>query len=187
MIRAFEDRIPKLGNNVYVDESAHVMGDVTLGDDVCVFPCSVVRAEDEPVVLGEGTVVEDGCMVHADAGGLYIGKRVVMGHGAIVHGLSIGDETLVCMGAIILKDAVVGEGCIIAAGAVVTEGAQIPPNSVVMGVPGRVMRQTTPEERERIAFSCDYYQDLVKRYRGENGLRVMEASGVFTGTEKRSE
>ena len=183
MIRAFEDKVPQLGTNVYVDVSAQVVGYVTLEDDVSVYPCAVVRGDDEPVVVGAGSVVEDGCLLHADAGGLTVGRRVVMGHGAIVHGARVGDGTLVCMGSTILKDSVIGEGCIIAAGAVVTEGAVIPPHSVVMGVPGRVVRQTTLQERERIAYSCDYYVDLNRRYRA-GGLRVIEPDGVYTGVEQ---
>ena len=181
MIRAFEDRVPQMGTNVYVDASAQVVGYVTLGDGVSVYPCAVVRGDDEPVVIGAGSVVEDGCVLHADEGGLTIGERVVMGHGAIVHGLRVGDDCLICMGSTILKDSVIGQGCIIAAGAVVTEGAQIPPHSMVMGVPGRVVRQVTDAERERIAYSAGYYRDLVARYRVPGAMRVLEVPGVCDG------
>ena len=181
MIRAFEDRVPQIGSGAYIDASAQVVGYVTLGNDVSVYPCSVVRGDDEPVVLEDGVVVEDGCMLHADEGGMVVEHNVTIGHGAIVHGARVGANTLVCMGSTILKDSVIGEGCIIAAGAVVTEGAQIPPHSVVMGVPGRVVRQTTAPERERIAYSNDYYRDLNVRYRKPGGLRVVDVPGVFDG------
>lgn len=181
MIRAFENRVPQVGTGVYVDASAQVVGYVTLGDDVSVLPCAVVRGDDFPVSVGAGSVVEDGCLLHADEGGLAIGERVVMGHGAIVHGLEVGSDTLICMGAVVLKDSVIGEGCIIAAGAVVTEGAHIPPHSVVMGVPGRVVREVTSAERERIAYSAAYYRDLNERYRRPGGMRVLDVPGVCDG------
>lgn len=180
MIRAFEDKVPSIGRDVYVDASAQVVGYVTLGDGVGVYPCAVVRGDDDPVVIGARTVVEDGCMLHADVGGMVIEEGVTIGHGAIVHGARVGADSLVCMGSVVLKDSVIGSGCIIAAGAVVTEGARIPDNSVVMGVPGRVVRQTTPEERERLAYSNDYYVRLNARYRA-GALRVLNVPGVETG------
>ena len=174
MIRAFEDMVPQLGQRVYVDEAAQVLADVTLGDDVAVYPGSVIRGDVDPIVIGAGSVVEDGCLLHADVGGMTIGRDVVMGHGAIVHGARIGDGTLICMGAIVLRDSVIGEGCLIAAGSVVTEGKVIPPHSVVMGVPGRVVRQTTPEDERRIHEAIDYYRELDARYRVPGALRAVE-------------
>ena len=183
MIRAFEDKVPQLGTNVYVDVSAQVVGYVTLEDDVSVYPCAVVRGDDEPVVVGAGSVVEDGCLLHADAGGLTVGRRVVMGHGAIVHGARVGDGTLVCMGSTILKESVIGEGCIIAAGAVGDGGRGHPAALGGDGRPGARGSADHAQERERIAYSCDYYVDLNRRYRA-GGLRVIEPDGVYTGVEQ---
>lgn len=178
MIRAFEDKVPTIGERVYVDVSAQVLADVTLGDDVAVYPGSVIRGDVDPIVIGAGSVVEDGCLLHADVGGMVIGREVVMGHGAIVHGARVGDATLICMGAIVLRDAVIGEGCLIAAGSVVTEGKQIPPHSVVMGVPGRVVRQTTPEDNRRIREAIDYYRELDARYRTPGAVRPIADTRV---------
>lgn len=178
MIRAFEDKVPSIGERVYVDASAQVLADVTLGDDAAVYPGSVIRGDVDPIVIGAGSVVEDGCLLHADVGGLTIGRDVVMGHGAIVHGARVGDRTLICMGATVLRDSVIGEGCLIAAGALVTEGKVIPPHSVVMGVPGRVVRQTTPEDDRRIREAIDYYRELDARYRVPGAVRVIEDSGA---------
>ena len=158
MFLAFEDKVPAVGADVYVDESARVIGQVTLGNGVSVLPCAVVRGDYDAIVVGAGSVVEDACVLHADEGGLVLGERVVVGHAAVVHGARVGSDTLIGMGATVLKDSVIGEGCLIAAGALVTEGAQIPAGSLVMGVPGRVVRPVSAEQRAYIAYAAEYYR-----------------------------
>lgn len=173
MFLAFEGSVPTVGERVYVDESARVIGRVTLEDDVTVLPLAVIRADCDAIRIGSGSVVEDACVLHVDAGGLELGERVVVGHGAIVHGARIGSDTLIGMGATVLAGAVIGAGSLVAAGALVTEGMQVPPGSLVMGVPGRVVRPVSEEQRAYIAMASAYYRDWGARCRA-GGLREVE-------------
>ncbi len=173
MFLEFEGHVPAVGERVFVDESARVIGRVFLGDGVTVLPCAVVRGDYDAVSIGAGSVVEDACVLHADAGGLELGERVVVGHGAVVHCAYIGTGTLVGMGATVLGGAVIGAGSLVAAGALVTEGAQIPPGSLVMGVPARVVRPVGDAQREYIAFAADYYRSWGESCRAGN-LRPVE-------------
>jgi carbonic anhydrase/acetyltransferase-like protein (isoleucine patch superfamily) len=130
----------------YVHPLAVVIGDVTLGARVSVWPTAVVRADTAPVVIGDESNVQDGTIVHVDAGvPATIGRRVAIGHRAIIHGATVEDDCLIAMGAILLNRVRVGSGSVVGAGAVCTEGMDIPPNSLVLGVPARVVGQTTPE------------------------------------------
>jgi carbonic anhydrase/acetyltransferase-like protein (isoleucine patch superfamily) len=150
----------------FIHPSAIVLGDVTLGARVSVWPTAVLRGDSDVIVIGEDSNVQDGTVVHADEGiPTHIGKRVAIGHRAIVHGATIADDVLIGMGAILLNGSSVGSGSIIAAGAVLTEGKRIPENSLVIGVPGRIVRQTTQEERERIKKTVDAYLDLQTQHR----------------------
>ena len=150
----------------FVHPRAFVCGDVTLGARVSVWPFAVIRADTDRIEIGEGSNVQDGCVIHVDAGvPVRIGARVAMGHRAIVHGATIEDDCLVGMGATVLNHAHVGRGSIIAAGAVVREGYVVPPNSLVVGVPGRIVRETTPDERERIRRTVEAYLALQERHR----------------------
>lgn len=150
----------------FVHPAAFVCGDVTLGARASVWPMAVLRGDTAPIVVGESSNVQDGTIVHVDAGvPCHIGARVAIGHRAIVHGATIEDESLVAMGAVVLNRVRVGAGSIIGAGAVCTEGLVVPPNSLVLGVPGRVVRETTPEMRERIARTVASYLVLQERHR----------------------
>lgn len=173
MFLAFEGHVPSVGDRVFVDDSARVIGRVTLEDDVTVLPCAVVRGDYDEIRIGRGSVVEDACVLHADAGGLVLGQRVVVGHAAVVHGAKVGDGSLIGMGATVLKDAVVGEGCLVAAGALVTEGMRVPPGSLVMGVPGRVVRPVSDEQRDYLAFAADYYRGWGESCRAGNLVEVV--------------
>ena len=161
-------RIERVGN-LWIAENASVTGDVTLGDGVSLWFGAVVRGDDAPVRIGAGTNVQDLVMVHADPGiPNEIGESIVIGHGAILHGAAVGDRSLIGMGSILLTGSVVGEECIIAAGAVVTERRVIPPRSVVMGVPGRVVRSVTDEEIKDILWSVDHYQQRAREHEKGN-------------------
>ena len=150
----------------FVHPRAFVCGDVTLGARVSVWPFAVIRADTDRIEIGEGSNVQDGCVIHVDAGvPVRIGARVAMGHRAIVHGATIEDDCLVGMGATVLNHAHIGRGSIVAAGAVVREGYVVPPNSLVVGVPGRIVRETTPDERERIRRTVEAYLALQERHR----------------------
>ena len=150
----------------FIHPRALVLGDVHLGARVSVWPFAVLRGDTDRIEIGNDANVQDGCVVHVDAGvPVRIGARVALGHRAIVHGATIEDDCLVGMGAIVLNGAHVGRGSIIGAGAVVREGQAIPPNSLVVGVPGRVVRETTPDERARIARTVASYVALQERHR----------------------
>ncbi|HJR40850.1 MAG TPA: gamma carbonic anhydrase family protein [Gemmatimonadaceae bacterium] len=155
-----------IDQSAFIHETAVVIGDVTLGARVSVWPTAVVRAELAPVVIGDDTNVQDGTVIHVDEGvPCTIGARVGIGHRAIIHGATIEDDVLIAMGAILLNNVYVGSGSIIGAGAVLTEGKEIPPNSLVLGVPGRVVRQTTGEERLRIRKTVEAYIELQRQHR----------------------
>jgi carbonic anhydrase/acetyltransferase-like protein (isoleucine patch superfamily) len=159
--------------SAYIHPAAVVTGDVTLGARVSVWPTAVIRGDSDTIEIGDDSNVQDGTVVHVDEGvPTKIGKRVAIGHRAIVHGSTIEDDCLIAMGAILLNGVHVGTGSIVGAGAVCREGMQIPPNSLVLGVPGRVTRETTDEERGRIRKTVEAYLELQERYRdGGRGTR----------------
>src|SRR3954465_10931305 len=151
----------------YIHPTAVVLGDVTLGKRVSVWPTAVLRGDSDAIVIGEESNVQDGTVVHVDPGvPCTIGRRVAIGHRAIVHGATVGDDCLIGMGAILLNGVIVGSGSIVGAGAVCREGMEIAPNSLVVGVPGKVIRQTTDAERERIARRVRAYLGLQGEHRG---------------------
>ena len=140
---------PQIDKSALIAPGAVVIGDVKLAENVNVWYNAVIRGDVESIEIGEGTTVQDNCVLHVSCGiPLKIGRRVTIGHNAIVHGCTVGDGTLIGMGSIIMDGAVVGSGCIVAAGAIVTEGMVVPDGSLVMGIPARVRRETTEEERE---------------------------------------
>jgi carbonic anhydrase/acetyltransferase-like protein (isoleucine patch superfamily) len=150
----------------FVHPLAVVIGDVTLGARVSVWPTAVIRGDSDRIVIGDDSNVQDGTIVHVDHGvPTTIGRRVGIGHRAIVHGATIEDDCLIAMGAILLNKVHVGTGSIVGAGAVCTEGMRIPPNSLVLGVPGRVVRETTAAERDRIRHTVESYLALQQEHR----------------------
>lgn len=150
----------------FVHPLAYVVGDVTLGPRVSVWPYASIRGDSDVITIGDDTNVQDGCVIHCDDGvPCHIGKRVGIGHRAIVHGAVVEDDVLIAMGAVLLNGVQVGSGSIIGAGAVVREGFVVPPNSLVLGVPGRLVRETTMQERDRIAKTVAAYIELQERYR----------------------
>jgi carbonic anhydrase/acetyltransferase-like protein (isoleucine patch superfamily) len=156
----------RIDPTAFVHPLAVVIGNVTLGARVSVWPMAVVRADTAPIVIGAESNVQDGTVVHVDRGvPTTIGCRVALGHRAIVHGATIGDDCLIAMGAILLNDVRVGAGSIVGAGAVCTEGMQIPPHSLVLGVPARVVRETTPEMRARVSRTVASYLELQEQHR----------------------
>jgi carbonic anhydrase/acetyltransferase-like protein (isoleucine patch superfamily) len=150
----------------FIHPLAFVCGRVTLGRSVSVWPYAVIRADTEAIEIGDESNVQDGSVIHADIGvPTRVGCRVGIGHRAIVHGSTVEDDCLIGMGAILLNGVRVGSGSIVAAGAVCREGMQIPPRSLVVGVPGRVVRATTDAELERIRATVDSYIVLQERHR----------------------
>ena len=151
-------KAPVFGKNVYIAPGAVVRGDVTLGENSSVWFNAVVRAEAGSAVIGANTNIQDNCVLHVDHDAdIRIGSQVTIGHGAIVHGCTIGSNTLIGMGAIILNHAVVGNNCIIGAGALVTQNTVIPDNSLVIGNPGKILRNVTDSEIEDIQKNAAYY------------------------------
>ena len=158
--------MPIVHPSAYIHSTATVCGNVTLAARVSVWAGAVIRGDSDAIEIGEDTNIQDLTVVHVDEGvPTKIGKRVGVGHRAIIHGATIEDDCLIGMGAILLNGSYVSSGSIVAAGAVVREGFEIPPNSLVMGVPGRIVRQTTADERDRIRKTVDAYLKLQVEHR----------------------
>ncbi len=158
LIKPFQTALPVIDPDAYGAENATVIGMVTLAAGSSVWYNAVLRGDVEPIVIGPCTNLQDNVVVHTSYGTpCRVGRNVTVGHGAILHSCDIGDNCLIGMGAILLTGCVIGEGSLIAAGALVPEDRVIPPNSVVMGCPGKVVRQTTAEERMGFALSAEHY------------------------------
>lgn len=147
----------------YIHPSAVVSGSVTLGHRASVWPTAVLRGDIAPIVIGDDTNVQDGTIIHVDEGmPVHVGSRVTIGHRAVIHGCTIEDDCLIGIGAIVLNGAVIGTGSMIGAGAVVPEGMQVPPGSLVLGVPGKVVRPVDAELRRRIEHGAQSYLKKVR-------------------------
>lgn len=158
--------MPSMHPTAFVHPLAYVAGDVILGARVSIWPFASLRGDTDAITIEEDTNVQDGCIIHCDAGvPCHIGKRVGIGHRAIVHGATVDNDVLIAMGAVLLNGVRVGSGSIVGAGAVVREGFVVPPNSLVLGVPGRIVRETTMAERGRIAKTVESYIALQEQYR----------------------
>lgn len=172
-VYALDDDRPAVPDSCFIAPDATVIGDVSLADDCSVWPHASVRGDSGGIEIGARTNVQDGVVVHTEPErGAVIGRDVTVGHQAIVHACTVADEVLIGMDATVLSGAEVGEHCIIAAGALVTEEAEIPPRSVVMGVPGTVVRDVTDEEIEHIRWNAATYVEKKDRYR--DGLEQVE-------------
>lgn len=153
------------GRNAFLADTASVTGEVELGHDVSVWYGAAIRGDVAKITIGEGTNVQDNATVHCDSGvPNTIGDSVTIGHNAIVHGKSIGNGSLIGMHATVLGQTVIGERCLIAAGAVVPPGLNVPDGHVVMGVPGRIVRETNEREKAYLGWLADHYVQLAKRY-----------------------
>jgi carbonic anhydrase/acetyltransferase-like protein (isoleucine patch superfamily) len=149
----------------YVASTALVTGNVVLEAGVNLWFGTVIRGDIATITLGRRVNIQDGCIIHTDTDApMTIGEGVVAGHGAILHGKAIGRDSLIGIGARLLSGCELGEECLIAAGALVTEGRRIPPRSVVMGVPGKVVREITADELERTRTICAHYLEMAQRY-----------------------
>lgn len=158
--------MPTVHPTAFIHPHATVLGNVTLGARASVWPQAVLRADTDRIEVGDDSNVQDGSVLHCDPGvPCVVGRRVTIGHRAIVHGTVVEDDCLIGMGAILLNHCTVGRGSIIAAGAVCPEGMTIPPNSLVMGAPAKVVRETTPDLRARIQRGADAYIALAERHR----------------------
>lgn len=160
---------PKVGKNVFIANTATVVGRVTLGDEASVWYSAVVRGDEEEVIIGNRSNIQDGCVLHADKDEpTIIGEGCIVGHGAIIHGAEIGDNTLIGMRATVLNRAKVGKYCLIGAHALVTQDMEIPDYSVVMGVPGKVVKKLSREHAKMFEEGAEIYVKFAQAYlRGE--------------------
>lgn len=168
MIASVFGKTPRIAATAWVAPSADVMGDVTLGDHVSVWFGAVLRGDVHNIVIGEYTNVQDGTVIHVTQGGCntVIGKRVTIGHKALIHACSIGDDCLIGMGSILLDGVEVGSGSVVAAGALLTPGKKFPPNSMIMGHPAKAVREITAKERaEMIDQGWKNYHSYIERFR----------------------
>jgi carbonic anhydrase/acetyltransferase-like protein (isoleucine patch superfamily) len=150
--------------SAYIHPGAVVIGDVKLGQNCSVWPGAVVRGDMAQIIIGEGTNIQDGCVLHTGKFKLKIGGRVTVGHRAVLHSCEIGSGTLVGAGAIVLDAAKIGENCVIAAGTLIPGGKVIPPGSFVMGHPAQIIRDATRDELSHTSEICSQYEALAKTY-----------------------
>jgi carbonic anhydrase/acetyltransferase-like protein (isoleucine patch superfamily) len=161
----FEDRRVVCKGDYWIAPGAVVIGSVVLENNASVWFGCVLRADNDIITIGENSQLQDGCVLHADPGfPLTLGKNVSVGHMAMLHGCTIGDGTLVGIKAVILNGARIGKNCLIGANSLIAEGKEIPDGSLVMGSPGRVVRQLTDEQIARINRTADNYAKRAKRY-----------------------
>lgn len=159
-------RTPHLHPTSFVAAGARVVGGVTLGPGASVWYNAVLRADGDTITVGANSNLQDNVSVHVDAGRpVVIGENVSVGHNAVVHGCTIGDGSLIGMGAVVLNGAKIGSGCLVAGGAVVLEGSEIPDGSLVAGVPAKVRRELTDEERAGLVRNAEHYLAHVQEHR----------------------
>ncbi|MEQ6900939.1 gamma carbonic anhydrase family protein [Nocardioides sp. YIM 152588] len=167
MLLALGDRRPAIDPAAWIAPNATVAGDVTIAAEASLWYGVVARADMESIEIGARSNLQDGCMMHADPGfPLRVGAGVSVGHGAILHGATIEDDVLIGMGAIVMNGAVIGAGSVVGAGACVAEGTVVPPRSLVVGVPAKVVKETSDEHVAGIRLNADAYVDLAVQHRG---------------------
>jgi carbonic anhydrase/acetyltransferase-like protein (isoleucine patch superfamily) len=149
---------PKLGTPIYIDPHSTVIGDVDVEDHVSIWPHAVLRADPWHIRISAWTNIQDNCVVHAGSGyATKVGEYCVVGHGAILHGCTIGNGCMVGMGSTVMNGAIIGDGCLIGAGTLVTEEKTFPPGSLILGSPGKVVRELSPDEIAGIRGSAKKY------------------------------
>ena len=159
--------MPKISPKAHISDKAAIVGDVTIGEDCSVFYNATLRGDDAEIIVGDGTNIQDNCVLHCPPGQpTVIGRGCTIGHSAIVHGCTVGDNTLIGMGAIVMGGAVVGNNCIVGAGSLVPSGMVIPDGSVAFGSPAKVRRAVTDEDIESNRFSALGYIEQGKQHFG---------------------
>jgi carbonic anhydrase/acetyltransferase-like protein (isoleucine patch superfamily) len=168
IIRLIMDAKHLYKNAKFIASNATLIGSITLKEDVSVWFGAVLRADKDSISIGARSNIQDNCVIHTSTGDpTIVGDGVSVGHSAILHGCTVEDNVLIGMGAIVLNGARVGEGSIIGAGAVVTEGKEIPPRSLVLGVPGKVVREVPDAQYQSTLENAQKYVELAKEYAGE--------------------
>ena len=165
MIYDFEKNVPEVHPEAWVAANATLIGKIKLEKNSSIWFNAVLRGDIELITIGENSNIQDGSVLHTDPGfKLNVGKGVTVGHMVMLHGCQIGDDTLIGIGSIILNNAKIGKNCIIGAKALITENKEIPDNSLVVGSPGKVIREVTNEEKKAIIENTKHYQDNWKKY-----------------------
>lgn len=166
MLHSFQNKLPRVENNVFIAEGSHIIGDVTIGKDCSIWFNAVLRGDDNYITVGEGSNIQDNSVVHVtkDTNPTIIGKYVTIGHRAIIHGAEIGDYCLVGMGAIIMDGSKIGSNTIIAAGSLLPGNKEIPEGVLCMGSPAKVIRELTAEEKQKLISSAEHYMKVVEGY-----------------------
>lgn len=157
---------PRIADSAWVADSAEVMGDVVLGEEVSLWFGVVARGDTAAIRIGAQTNIQDLSVLHADVGmPLTIGSGVTVGHKAMLHGCTVGDDSLIGIGAVVLNGAKIGKGCLVGAGSLVTEGKEFPDGSMIMGTPAKVVRQLTPEQLQGLRDSARHYVANAQRFK----------------------
>ena len=165
MFYDLKDKKPQNSGENWVAPNATIIGNVTLGKNSSIWFNAVLRGDIENIHIGEGSNIQDGSVLHTDPGcPLKVGKDVTVGHLVMLHGCTIGDNSLIGIGAVILNNSKIGKNCIIGAKALITENKVIPDNSLVVGSPGKVIREVTEEEKQSVLKNTKHYQNNWKRY-----------------------
>jgi carbonic anhydrase/acetyltransferase-like protein (isoleucine patch superfamily) len=165
-IYALDGAAPKIADSAWVADSAQVMGDVELAEDASIWFGVVIRGDTETIRIGRGSNIQDLSVLHADHGmPLTVGEDVTVGHQVMLHGCTVGDGSLIGIGAVVLNGAKIGKGCLVGAGSLVTEGKEFPDGSMILGSPAKVVRQLTPEQLEGLRQSAKHYVDNARRFR----------------------
>ncbi len=163
-----EHRVQTAGDDYWIAPTASVVGKVTLEAGVSIWFGAVVRGDNDPIIIREGSNIQENSVLHTDQGvPMDIGRNVTVGHLAMLHGCIIGDGSLIGIGAVVLNHAKIGKNCIIGAKALITEGTEIPDNSLVVGAPGKVIREITDKQREGLARSATGYVDRSRMFKTE--------------------
>jgi carbonic anhydrase/acetyltransferase-like protein (isoleucine patch superfamily) len=163
---------PEVDPSAWIADSAQIMGRVTLGAEASVWFGTIIRGDTESITIGRGSNIQDGSVMHADIGmPIVLGENVTVGHKVMLHGCTIGDETLIGIGAIVLNGAKIGRNCLVGAGALVTEGKEFPDGSMILGSPAKAVRPLTPGQMEGLRQSARHYVENARRFQA--GLRKL--------------
>ncbi|MDT8997877.1 gamma carbonic anhydrase family protein [Paucibacter sp. APW11] len=162
------EHCPDVADSAWVADSAEVIGRVSLAEDVSIWFQAVLRGDSDSLTIGRGSNIQDGSVLHADTGyPLQLGENVTVGHKVMLHGCTVGDNSLIGIGAVVLNGARIGRNCLVGAGSLVTEGKEFPDGSLIMGVPAKVVRPLSPEQIAGLSASAAHYVRNGQRYAAE--------------------
>ena len=161
-----DKKLKTADDNFWIAPNASIIGEVNLERDASIWFNAILRADNEPITIGEGSNVQDGAIIHTDPGfACRIGRKVTVGHMAMLHGCSIGDGSLIGIGSVVLNGAKIGKNCIIGSKALITEGMEVPDGSMVLGIPGKIKKTLTEEEQSVVPLGAEHYIDNYKKYK----------------------